>query len=57
MAITIIGPYSPKEFSDLTTLNNLIGGTPTEAGRNSPGSEASAEPIMVLGNIYIVVTT
>lgn len=57
MAITVLGPYSPKEFSDLTTLNNLIGGTPTEAGKNSPGSEKSAEPIMVLGNIYIVVTT
>ena len=50
MAITVIGPYSPKEFSDLTQLN-------TDMNADSPGSEVSAEPITVLGNIYIVVTT
>ncbi len=56
MAITVIGPYSPKEFSNLSSLNTLINGS-SDPGKNSPGSEKSAEPINVLGNIYIVVTT
>ena len=56
MAITVIGPYSPKEFSDLSALNTLINGS-SDAAKNSPGSEKSCEPVVVLGNVYLVVTT
>jgi hypothetical protein len=56
VAVTIIGPYSPKEFSNLSDLNTLINGS-SDAARNSPGSEKSVEPVVVLGNVYLVVTT
>lgn len=49
--VTVLGPYSPKEFSDLTTLNSdLTSALPS-------GTLVSAEPVVVLGNVFIVVTT
>ncbi len=47
---TVIGPYSPKQFSDLTTLNALI------TADLPSGTLLSVEPITVLGNVFMVVT-
>ena len=46
-AVTVIGPFSPKEFSDLTTLNSTI------ASDLPSGTLEGAEPITVLGNVFI----
>jgi len=50
----VIGPYSPKDFSDLSTLNSAIAAAVTAA--IATNELLSAEPITVLGNIYIVVS-
>ena len=58
MAITplykLVGPYSPKEFSDLTTLTTRI---KNEVGTLNPGDTlVASDPIMILGNVFILVT-
>ena len=50
----VIGPVSPKDFSDLTALNTAIA-TDVAAAIGS-NAIVGAEPITVLGNIYIVVS-
>ena len=52
--VTILGPYSPKEFSDISTLSTLVS---TEATSLVGTTLISAEPITVLGNVFIVFTT
>ena len=50
----MIGPFSPKDFSDLTALNSAIAtDVATAIGANEL---VGAEPITVLGNIYIIVS-
>lgn len=50
-AVTVIGPFSPKEFSNLSTINSTI------ASELPSGTLVSAEPITVLGNVFVFVTT
>ena len=53
----IVGPFSPKEFSDTSTLKTTIEtavGTISDA--TSATSLVASDPITVLGNIYIVVS-
>ena len=50
----VIGPYSPKDFSDLTALNSAV--ATDVAAAIGANSIVSAEPITVLGNIYLVVS-
>lgn len=50
-AVTVIGPFSPKEFSDLSALNTTI------ASALPSGTLEGAEPITVLGNVFVLVTT
>jgi len=50
----VIGPFSPKDFSNLTTLNSAIA---TDVAAAIGGNAiVGAEPITVLGNIYIIVS-
>lgn len=53
----IVGPFSPKEFSDTSTLKTTI---ETEVGTISDATSATSlvasDPITVLGNIYIIVS-
>ncbi len=52
-SVTILGPYSPKYFVDNTsTIETAISGC---AGVND--TLVSADPLQVLGNFYIIVTT
>ena len=53
-AVKVLGPYSPKEFSDISTLSTLI---TTEAASLAGSMLISAEPITVLGNVFVVFTT
>ena len=50
----MIGPYAPKDFSDLTALNGTI--ATDVAAAIGANSIVGAEPINVLGNIFIVVS-
>ncbi len=53
----VIGPFSPKEFTDPSTLSTTIAsamGTVSDA--TSTTSLIASDPITVLGNIYIIVT-
>jgi len=52
--VKVLGPYSPKEFSDISTLSALI---TSEAAGLAGSALISAEPITVLGNVFVVFTT
>jgi len=53
----IVGPFSPKEFSDTSTLETTIeAAVGTIGDATSATSLVASDPITVLGNIYIVVT-
>jgi hypothetical protein len=52
--VKVLGPYSPKEFSDISTLSALI---TSEAASLSGSLLISAEPITVLGNVFVIFTT
>jgi len=50
----VIGPYAPRDFSDLTALNGTI--ATDVAAAIGANAIVGAEPINVLGNIFIVVS-
>jgi len=53
----VVGPFSPKEFTDPATISTTIAtavGTLSDA--SSTTSLVASDPIVVLGNIYIVVS-
>ena len=53
----VVGPFSPKEFTDTSTLSTTIAtavGTLCDA--SSTTSLIAADPFTVLGNVYILVT-
>lgn len=52
--VKVLGPYSPKEFSDISTLSTLI---TSEAASLAGSTLISAEPISVLGNVFVIFTT
>mgnify|MGYP003131019174 FL=1 len=55
--VKIIGPMSPKEFSDITTLetkvNSGLGAITNASGTNKI---LDTEIIQVLGNFFLIVT-
>lgn len=61
-SVVVYGPYSPKEFSTLGDASDFAAdgtaGTLNKRLFTDIGSAAiiSAEPITVLGNVYLVVT-
>jgi hypothetical protein len=53
----IVGPFSPKEFSDTSTLKTTIEtAVGTIGDATSATSLVASDPITVLGNIYIIVS-
>jgi len=53
----VVGPFSPKEFTDTSTLSTTIAtavGTFSDA--SSTTSLIASDPFTVLGNVYILVT-
>lgn len=53
----IVGPFSPKEFSDTSTLKTTIEtAVGTIGDATSTTSLVASDPITVLGNIYIIVS-
>lgn len=53
-SVTILGPYPPKDFADTTARTAIATAISTAIGANTC---VSADPHVVLGNIYIIVTT
>ena len=51
---TILGPYAQADFNDSTKRTAVETAIVTEIGGNAP---VSADPHVILGNIYIFVTT
>ncbi len=53
----VVGPFSPKEFTDPTTMSTTIAtAVGTLGDASSTTSLVASDPIVVLGNIYIVVS-
>ena len=55
----VIGPFSPKEFSDVSTLSTTIAsaaGNLGSAGGGITNTLVDSKPIVVLGNVYIKLT-
>lgn len=51
--VVVKGPYSPREFTDISTLSTTMTGD----GLGLTGSTLiSAEPITVMGNVFIIYT-
>ena len=52
----LVGPYTPKDFSDITTLTASIESDVGTLTGISTVSLIASDPILVLGNYYILVT-
>ena len=53
----VVGPFSPKEFTDTSTLSTTIAtAVGTLGDASSTTSLIASDPFTVLGNVYIRVT-
>ena len=53
----VVGPFSPKEFSNTTQLTtDIASAVGTLTGASSATSLIASDPFTVLGNVYILVT-
>ena len=53
----VVGPFSPKEFSDTSTVSTTIAtAVGTLGDASSTTSLIASDPFTVLGHIYILVT-
>ena len=52
----LVGPYSPKDFSDLATLTATIESDVGTLTGVTTTSLIASDPFTVLGNVYILVT-
>ena len=52
----LVGPYSPKEFTDSATLLAKIESDVGTLTGLSTSSLVASDPMLVLGNYYILVT-
>jgi len=53
-SVTILGPYPPRDFQDSTARTAIATAISTAIGSNTC---TTADPHIVLGNIFIIVTT
>jgi len=52
--IKVVGPFSPQEFSDVSTLSSAMD---TAIGSLTGSSVVAVDPVVVLGNIYLICTS
>ena len=52
--VSILGPFAPKDFADSSGRTTIEGEIVAAIGANTC---VSADPHVILGNIYIIVTT
>ena len=52
----LVGPYSPKEFTDATTLLAKIEADVGTLTGLTTSSLIASDPMLVLGNYYILIT-
>lgn len=56
--LRVIGPFPPTDFDELAATRAALDAAMTAAADSTPGTAlVSAEPIMVLGNVYIVLSS
>ena len=56
--LRVIGPFAPADFAELAATRTALDAAITAAAASTPGTAlVSAEPIMVLGNVYIVLSS
>ncbi len=53
-SVTILGPFAPRDFQDSTKKTAIATEISTAIGSNTC---VSADPHMILGNVFIFVTT
>ncbi len=53
-SVTILGPFPPKDFQNSTARTAIATEISTAIGSNTC---VSADPHLILGNIFIIVTT
>ena len=52
----LVGPYAPKDFTDITTLTAAIESDVGTLTGLSTSSLVASDPMLVLGNYYILIT-
>ena len=56
--IRVLGPFAPADFAELTATRTALDAAMTAAAASTPGTAlVSAEPVIVLGNIYLVLSS
>ena len=56
--IRVLGPFAPKDFDEATVTRAALDSAMTTAAISTPGTAlVSAEPVVVLGNIYLILTS
>ena len=53
-SVTILGPYPPKDFQDSTAKTAI---ETAISGAIASNTCVSCDPHMILGNVFIIVTT
>lgn len=51
----VVGPYSPKDFSDISTLSSTM--TADVAAAEGANTIIAVDPVMILGNVFLIVST
>jgi len=56
--IRVIGPFAPADFAELAATRTALDAAMTLAAASTPGTAlVAAEPVVVLGNIYLILTS
>ena len=56
--IRVLGPFAPKDFDELAATRAALDAAMTAAADSTPGTAlVAAEPVVVLGNIYLILTS
>ena len=53
-SVSILGPYAPKDFNNQTAVTAIAAAISTAIASNTC---VSCDPHMILGNVFIFVTT
>jgi len=53
-SIKVVGPFSPQEFSDTSALSTAMD---TAIGSLTGSSVVAVDPVIVLGNVYLICTS
>lgn len=56
--IRVLGPFAPTDFDELAATRTALDTAMTAAAASTPGTAlVNAEPVVILGNIYLVLSS